>query len=63
VYHGYSRSTESAYFALQLADGTVLQFTERNLRHLRSHDNSLYLGKDKFEDYNAWSGEFRSFQA
>jgi hypothetical protein len=46
---------------LRTADGTVIQHSERDLRQLRSNDNSLYLGKDKFEHHNAWSGEFRSF--
>lgn len=41
------------YFALRLADGTVIQKLESNIKQLRSNDNSLYLGKDKFDDYNA----------
>ena len=37
---------------MELSDGTKIEYTEYNVRHLESAVNNLYLGKDKFDDYS-----------
>ena len=37
---------------MELSDGTKIEYTENNVRQLESAVNTVYLGKDKFDDYS-----------
>lgn len=58
-YFGYNRKLKKTFFYMKFADGTEISNTEENVNHVRSKNNFLWLGKDKFDFYTTWDGRFQ----